>query len=210
MSKNVAYYVDNGQVHSKTIDFAHSTKDNISKKKAIQAMNRKLKEIDDRDVKHLDINIRNPNELARALAPYQISLGEYKVESLYHSSKLFEGGGPYQELASMPVGKVLNDPRLKDSGEVIDFYYKGQYWGMDRVFFYDFLFVKAAKESIDNEKLKQLLDYDYFTDIESKRTAERNPARSVAIIKLMLMMFGEIPELNKKDFVAFCKAFVKA
>ena len=211
MSKKKAYYIDSGgRVWYKIVDFAHSTKTNIDKKKAIASFERKLEKIDGKKINHLDINIRNPNLLAKKLAPYQISLGDCKVESIFHASKLFELGGPYLDLEKMPVAKVLNDPRVINSGKVLDFYYDGEFWREDYEFFYDYLYVSAVKENIDNEELKELLKYDYFTDIETKYSAEKNPARAVAIIKLMLMHFGEIPPITKKDFVAYCKLYVIA
>lgn len=211
MSKKKAYYIDSdGRVCCKVLDFAHSTKNNIDKKKAINSIERKLEKLEGKEINHLDINIRNPNPLARKLAPYHISLGDCKVESIYQASKMFDAGGPYLDLERKPVAKAMNDPRIQNSGNVIDIFYDGEYWGNDREFFYDYLYILAAKESIDNEELKNLLKYDYFTDVESKYSAEKNPARAVAIMKLMLMQFGEIPPITKKEFVTYCKIYVKA
>lgn len=210
MSKKRAYYIDSGRICYKVVDFAHSTKGNIDKKKAISAMHRKLEKIDGKRVTHLDINIRNPNALAKKLAPYQISLRDYKVESIYQASKIFDHGGPYNDLEKVSVADALNDPRIKDSGNVVDFFYNGEYWERNSEYFYDFLYVSAVRESISNEELKELLKYDYFTDLETKYSAERNPARAVAIIKLMLMQFGEIPPITKKDFVTYCRLNVAA
>ena len=211
MSKKKAYYIDNnGRVCSKVFDFAHSTKSNIDKKKAIGAFQRKIEREEGKRIKHLDINIRNPVEIARDLAPYHISIGGRKVECIFQASKFFELGGPYMDLATLPVSKVLSDPRIKNSGEVIDACYDGEHWGKDRDLFYDYLYIIAVKENIDNERLKELLKYDYFTDIETKYSAERNPARAVAIIKLMLMQFGEIPPITKKEFVTYCRLYVAA
>ena len=180
----------------------------IDKKKAISSIHRKLEKIDGNKLYMLDLDVRSSSELGKKLSSYQISYNGEKVESIYHSCKIFENGGPYQELAKMLVSKVLNDSRLTCSGNVLDFCYEGEFWGQDRGFFYDFLYIIAVKDAVINEELKKLLKYDYFTDIECKHSSEKNSARAVAIIKHMIKQFGEIPKITKNEFVKYCKIFV--
>ncbi|MDE5834176.1 MAG: hypothetical protein K2H26_01495, partial [Ruminococcus sp.] len=69
--------------------------------------------------------------------------------------------------------------------------------------------IKAVKESLTDEEIQKIRDYNYFTDIEFNPNKSVNTqAKSVAIIRLMLDMYNDIPDFSKDDFIAFHSKYV--
>jgi len=67
---------------------------------------------------------------------------------------------------------------------------------------------KAAR-NIEANELKQICNYEYFTDIEFNPAKSINTqARSVAIVKLMLQLWGEVLDLSPEQFLKFHSRFV--
>lgn len=71
--------------------------------------------------------------------------------------------------------------------------------------FYDYLYCQAVKESMLVQELRLIMGFDYFTDIEFNPNKSVNcQARSITIIKAMLQMYGEIPDISRfADFKRF-------
>lgn len=64
--------------------------------------------------------------------------------------------------------------------------------------------MKAVKESLDSEEIQEIRKYNYFTDIEFNPNRSINTqAKSVAVIRLMLDMYDNIPDFSKDDFISF-------
>lgn len=95
-----------------------------------------------------------------------------RVECAFQGSKVFERGGPFKDIFFLEPKNAKRDPRLRESGSLIGFSFFGQNWGLKpRTAFYDWIYINAL---IGNPDLAdQILNYDYFTDIEF------NPDRSV-------------------------------
>ena len=104
------------------------------------------------------------------------------------------------------------DERLRNSGELIRFNYNNYDFPLEpKTLFYDYIYINAVKESLTSDEIQQIKDYTCFTDIEfNPQKSINTQAKTVAIIKLMLDMYGEMPELGIDDFIVFHKQFVTA
>ena len=127
----------------------------------------------------------------------------YPVENIYQSSKVFENGGPYTDMYGMWPRDAKHDPRLKSSGALKAFEYEGVRWELEpKTAFYDYLYVRAVKQSINSEMLKRLVDYRFFTDIEfNPQKSINTQARAVVLVKLLMEEYGEIPEFTPQEWI---------
>jgi hypothetical protein len=115
----------------------------------------------------LEISTRSELELGLSLSAFNLSiLHENRmtsVESLYQSSKVFQNGGPFTDLISASSMHAKQDPRLKDSGSLTGFYFKGQAWPLTTSpNFYDYLYISAL---LSNKMHLAIADFQAFSDI---------------------------------------------
>lgn len=124
----------------------------------------------------LDISSKSPSHDGVALSAFnlQITVNEKKtsVESAFQSSKVFERGGPFNDLLEAPPMTAKRDPRIRESGKLVGFYFLQQDWPLvPRSALYDWVYLSALQENL--ALADQLLSYDAFTDIAF------NPAKSI-------------------------------
>ncbi|MDE6833559.1 MAG: hypothetical protein K2J39_04855 [Ruminococcus sp.] len=75
--------------------------------------------------------------------------------------------------------------------------------------FYDYIYIKAVKKSFSDTEIQEIKKYTHFTDIEFNPTKGiSTQAKSVAIIRLMLDMYGNIPDFSKNEFIDFHTEYV--
>ena len=75
--------------------------------------------------------------------------------------------------------------------------------------FYDFIYITAVKESFTIDEVKDILSYNYFTDIEFNPAKSINTqARAAAILKLIVDEYGYLPSFDKKDFIQYHKEHI--
>ena len=160
--------------------------------------------------KPLEISTKGRVELGVKLSAFNLKYQGHYLENIYQSSKVFENGGAYRDLLDVTPKEAKKDERLKNSGALKGFDFKGQTWALEpKTAFYDFLYIQAVKASLTSEEIQEIKNYDYFTDIEfNPQKGISTQARSVAEIRLMLGLFGEIPELTKDEFLKFYQACV--
>lgn len=158
----------------------------------------------------LEVSTKSTVELGRKLSAFNLRLEGHTLENIFQSSKTFENGGPYTDLLYVHPKEAKHDPRLRESGRLIAFKNKGESWPLEpKTVFYDYIYAMAVKECISKEELEKLGEYKYFTDIEFNPAKSVNTqARAIAIVKLLYEMYGEIPELNKEDFIRFHRSVV--
>ena len=116
----------------------------------------------------LEISTKSYNDIGKKLSAFNLMLKTKdniysSVESFYQGSKVFENGGPYEDLYLKSSVDAKKDSRLKDSGKLIRFEFKSQSWGLDD-HFYDWLYLIGLLQN--KEVADYLLEYDGFTDIE--------------------------------------------
>lgn len=96
----------------------------------------------------------------------------YVVEGLFQGSKVFENGGPYVDLHVRAGRDAKTDERLKDSGELIGFSFRGENWPLEpKTAFYDWIYLNVLSKNLG--LVDKVINYEAFTDIEF------NPRRSI-------------------------------
>lgn len=145
---------------------------------------------------HQMFNVRNPEKkvleisskstipLGVALSAFNLkAAGEEKrtVECVFHGSKVFENGGPYTDLLDVTSREAKKDERIRNSGKIIAFNYKDEFFPCIPVdFFYNWTYVNALYAN--EEYAREILTYDAFTDIEFNPQKSLNcQAKAVAI-----------------------------
>jgi hypothetical protein len=94
------------------------------------------------------------------------------VECAFQGSKVFEKGGPYQDLYKMGSYEAKKDKRLKDSGDVIGFQlFDDRFPTEPKTAFYDWLYLKALSQNPVYAKM--LSKFEAFSDIHF------NPEKSI-------------------------------
>lgn len=134
----------------------------------------------------LEISTKSESPLGVQLSAFnlQVKLNsgvEFPLENIFHASKVFENGGPFKELLSLPTHEVKRDSRLIESGNLIGFSSRGKMWPLTpKTVFYDWLYVNTLMSK--NELKSQITHYNAFTDIEFNPKKSINcQARSAAL-----------------------------
>ncbi len=203
MAERPAYFVSNGKVAVKSYSFEWFSGFAVSQKqKSIDSLHNAILKSDS-NAKPLEISTKSKNILGVKLSAFNLKLNGYTLENIYQSSKVFTGGGAYRDLMEVSPKDAKRDPRLKNSGALKYFDYNGDIFPLvPQTVFYDYIYIKAVKESLTDEEIQKIRDYNYFTDIEFNPNKSVNTqAKSVAIIRLMLDMYNDIPDFSKDDFI---------
>ncbi len=203
MAKRPAWKIDNnGILIQELYEFSFNAGFAVTqKKKNIKALHESIGK------KTLEVSTKSDDELGIKLSAFNLKLDNIAFECIFQSSKVFENGGPYLDLLQVTPKEAKRDERLKSSGKLISFKNKNEEFPLEpKTFFYDYMYIKAVKESLSDKDIQRILDYEYFTDIEFNPNKSINcQAKSVAIIKAMLMRFGTIPDLTKEEYLEFYK-----
>ena len=182
MAKRKTFVVSlNDIFEEKEIDFVfYSGFSTTQKQKSIESLHNAIKELY-YDAEILEISSKSPIELGRKLSAFNLKLDGIALENIFQSSKVFEYGGPYEDLLSKTPIEAKKDPRIKDSGRIIGFKYQGiNYPTIPKTLFYDWIYCQALYS--DKELMSLIINYDFFTDIEFNHEKSLNcQARSAAI-----------------------------
>ena len=122
-----------------------------------------------RDKRILEISSMSENDLGVNLSAFNLKIitakgKAFSVESAFQSSKVFERGGPYKDLLEKTSREAKCDPRLKESGKLLSFYYSRKIFPLDPVtYFYNWLYVNTLH--LHSDLAKKVLEYSAFTDI---------------------------------------------
>lgn len=128
----------------------------------------------------LEISSKSNDELGIKLSAFNLLIEtkktkkKYSVESVFQSSKVFEGGGPYYDILDKTPREAKRDERLKNSGNLKFFYcFKKKFELEPKHYFYNWLYVNALSQKINEELVEDIIEYNAFTDIEF------NPLKSI-------------------------------
>lgn len=125
----------------------------------------------------LEVSTKSTTELGQALSAFNLEFAmgdgrQISVEAAYQGGKVFEEGGPYLDLYTLPGKQIKADSRLYNSGRLIAFEFQNQRWPLEpKTAFYDWLYLNALASN--PELSAELLKYNGFTDIEF------NPMKSI-------------------------------
>ena len=179
------------------------------KQKSIDSLHNAILKIDG-SANPLEISTKSKNPLGFKLSAFNLKLDGYTLENIFQSSKVFAGGEAYRDLLEVSPKDAKKDPRLKNSGALKSFDYNGEVFPLfPKTVFYDYIYIKSVKQSLTTEEINNIKEYNYFTDIEFNPNKSINTqAKSVAIIRLMLDMYDNIPDFSKDDFINFHNQYV--
>lgn len=140
--------------------------------------------------KPLEISTKSEHPLGYQLSAFNLKLDGIPLECVYQASKVYAGGGPFVDILSMTPTEAKKDSRRFKSGPLQHFVYKGQVWPLSLGdCFYDYIYYLAVHQSYSKEDLAELLEFDYFTDIEFNPAKSKNcQARAVAIVKALILL----------------------
>ncbi len=210
MAERPAFYLHQGKVLCKIYTFTWFPGFAVSQKqKSIESLHEAIREAD-ADARPLEISTKSREALGRKLSAFHLTLGGHTLENIFQSAKVFENGGPYPDLLEAPPRAAKHDERLKNSGRLTAFCFRGEVFPLlPKTAFYDFIYLAAVKESLGEEDLNAILPYNYFTDIEFNLLKSINTqARTAAMIKLVLEEYQSLPDFSKEDFIRYHKEHI--
>lgn len=210
MAKRPAYYISDGKIREQLYSFEWFSGFALSQKqKSIDSLHQAII-AGNPDAVPLEISTKSKNPLGVKMSAFNLKLQGYYLENVFQSSKVFTNGGAYRDLLQVHPKDAKKDQRLRNSGTLQHFDLNGEIFPLEpKTLFYDYIYIMAVKESLSQDEIHQITQYTHFTDIEFNPEKSINTqARSVAIIRLLLEMYGEIPELRREDFLKFHQAFV--
>ena len=122
------------------------------------------------------------------------------LESLFQSCKKFEKGGPYKDILALDSLDAKKDKRLKNSGDLLCFEYKGEVWSLEpKTHFYDWIYINALNQNKDI--VEKIIKYDAFTDIEfNPKKSVNNQARAAALFVSLYRRGMLNTVLNDKNY----------
>lgn len=129
----------------------------------------------------------------------QIAGKKTSIECAFQGSKKFEKGGPYTDIYDMNPWEAKKDPRLRESGNIIEFILNDYQFGNEpKDYFYNWIYIKALHEQ--GEYLEQLKKYSAFTDIEFNPKKSFNCQAKANAIAVGLMQAGRLEKcMSDKD-----------
>lgn len=151
--------------------------------------------------KTLEVSTKSFDNLGMRLSAFNLKLQGIPLECVFQAAKKYENGGPYTDLLSVAPRDAKRDERHHSSGRLISFVHDGKEFPLEpKTIFYDYIYLMAVREQFNTEELMEIMNFEFFTDIEFNPQKSINcQAKSVALIKAMLKMFGEIPNMNNFD-----------
>lgn len=192
MAKRLCFFLIGDYIRERYVDFTYVSGLAFSQKvKCAASLQNEIKR--KYPASHpLEVSTKSTDEIGKSLSAFNLKSDGCYVESIFQSSKVFEGGVQFEQLLN-------KDPReakkaIKEYGHhpLVAFRYKGkEYPLVPRSAFYDWIYINALSKS---EYADLLSKYDVFTDIEFNDQKSLNcQARAVAIFVL-------ITKMGKRDF----------
>ena len=131
--------------------------------------------------KVLEVSTKSNEEIGKLLSAFSLKLDGFYLESVFQSSKVFEGNVQYSELLSKKPSEAKKFIYNLANKKLVCFRYNNQEYPLvPESLFYDYIYIKALYQN--QEIATQILKYDIFTDIEFNYKKSINcQARSCAI-----------------------------
>ena len=157
--------------------------------------------------KILEISSKSENILGVKLSAFNLPFVtpngiKTTVENVFQASKVFQNGGPYLDLMGKSPKEAKIDPRLKSSGDLLEFCLEGEKWPTRPLtVFYDWLYLTALQQS--PLLAEQLVAFEGFTDIEFNPERSLNCQAASAALFVALTKRGELEAatLNRHAFI---------
>lgn len=147
----------------------------------------------------LEISSKSPDPAGVQLSAFNLRLalegkGSLSVECAFQGSKVFERGGPFEDLYGSTSREAKTDPRLRDSGHLIGFRFMGRDYPLSPVTaFYNWLYLRALSQN--DYLVEHVKRHRGFTDIAY------NPGRSVNCQARAAAVFVSLQRLGHLESV---------
>lgn len=179
------------------------------KQKSIESLHDAIRQSDGAAAP-LEVSTKSSCDIGARLSAFNLRLGGYPLENVFQSAKVFENGGPFFDLLEVPPKEAKRDPRLRGSGPLQAFCYQEEMFPLTpKTVFYDYIYIRAVKESLPAEAAEAIRGYTHFTDIEFNPARSINTqARTAALVKLLLEEKGYLPDFSAEAFITYHREHV--
>jgi hypothetical protein len=157
----------------------------------------------------LEISTKSDQKIGVRMSAFNLQVdvpsgGSIPLECAFQGSKVFEHGGPFQDIYQLSSREAKKDDRLRSSGRIIGFEFSGvKFPSEPKTAFYDWLYVRALAPH--QEFLQRLEVYAGFSDIEF------NPERSLNCQARAAALFVSLRRKNLiRDVIDSPEAFIEA
>ena len=211
MAERSAFFIQQGRVVSRTYSFQWFPGFAVSQKqKSVQSLHDAIHSQDAAAVP-LEVSTKGMYALGVKLSAFHLRLDGHTLENVFQSAKVFEKGGPYLDLLDVPPREAKRDERLRQSGALRAFQYQGEVFPLvPRTVFYDYIYLRAVRETLPTDELAEIRRFTHFTDIEFNPARSLNTqARTAALVKLLLEERGCLPDFSREAFIAYHKDHVE-
>lgn len=209
MATRPFFYFNGEEIQEGSAEFQWFSGFSVSQKqKSIQSFHEAIRR---KGFHPLEISTKSTEETGRKLSAFNLKLDGYLLECVFQASKVYELGGPYTDLLACTPKEAKTDERKNTSGKLIGFLYKDIHWELEpKTLFYDWLYYNAVKECLLSEEIKELLEYDAFTDIEfNPKKAMNTQARSIVLVRYVFRKYHTLPDMDKEAFTMLHRQILK-
>lgn len=210
MAKRPAFFIRQKKVVQDIFSFEWFSGFALSQKqKSIESLRRAILRAD-ADARPLEISTKSKETIGINLSAFNLRLNNYTLENIFQSAKVFASGGPYPDLLNVPPKDAKRDERLHNSGNLKAFRYQNEDFPLiPKTVFYDFIYIAAVRNSFTADEIREISNYNYFTDIEFNPAKSINTqARAAAMIRLLHNEYGELPDFSREDFIQYHKKHI--
>ena len=210
MAERPAFFIRQGKVVSEVYSFEWFSGFAVSQKqKSIASLHNAIIKAD-KSAKPLEISTKSKETIGIKLSAFNLKLNNYTLENVFQSAKVFERGGPYLDLLDVLPKEAKRDERLRNSGSLRAFRYQNEDFPLiPKTVFYDFIYIAAVRNSFTADEIREISNYNYFTDIEFNPAKSINTqARAAAMIRLLHNEYGELPDFSREDFIQYHKKHI--
>lgn len=196
-------------VYRRDVDFPWSAGQSATQKRKNIVSLHEAFNADEPEMKVLEISSKSLQEAGVRLSAFNLSkfvpsLGRsIPLECVFQGGKVFTGGGPFTELYHGTSRDAKQDPRLRSSGVLVNYWFEGRAIpSFPTTAFYNWLYANAL---LENPGLaEEIVKYDAFTDIEFNPNKSHNCQAEAAAVFVGLARRGLLDAV--KDFDSFVKA----
>ncbi len=213
MAIRPAYFVKDNKIVEKNFEFTWFPRFSVSqKRKSIESLHSQI---------HAAYPSANPQEistkgeipLGTKLSAFNLHLDHIPLECVFQSSKVFnDTDKPHLEWRSLHPKEAKAATRaLHEQGKILTgFFYDGESFPLlPKTAFYDYIYLQSVAESLTIEEIQDVMNYDFFTDIEfNPQRSINTQARTVALLRHILLQFGSLRSFSKDEFIAYHKEYI--
>ena len=214
MAIRPAYFIKDNKVVEKNFDFKWFSGFAVSQKqKSICSLHSKIK-TEYPLANPLEISTKGEVPIGNKLSAFNLRLNSIPLECVFQSSKVFNDTyKPHTEWINLHPKETKAAARvLHEQGKVLTgfFYDEESFPLLPKTVFYDYIYLKAVAESLTVEEINSVLNYDFFTDIEfNPRKSINTQARTVALLRQILLQFGNLKSFSKDEFIEYHKEHIQ-